>query len=405
MSATAKVGRNAKEESPGEWKLTGPPDILVTRESAIGHYSDRVQHKPIAFNQNHSDLPKFGSSFDGNYRAIEPFFKECYDDALEVIQKRFSDEAIKPQYTERSKGRSRATCPSCSQKYYSQIELLQHLKAEGNDICFCKVLRYAVENGLSTASLLLLEDGRINAKVDTSGLTILHYAAKHGRLEMVQLLLDRGADLNARDLHGSTPLYHSVELDVARLFLDRGADIETKHREEVTSLIKAAKLGNTEMIKLLLDRRANIEARDCHGQTPLNAATRRGQTDVIKLLLDRSANIETKNKEARTPLLVAARDGRADVVRLLLERGADTESRSNSGVTPLIAAARGGRADIVELLLDGGAHFKRQDDSGKTPLMWAVESGKADVVEVLRNRGARKSNSKVNVISRFFNSK
>ncbi|EHK43092.1 hypothetical protein TRIATDRAFT_33444 [Trichoderma atroviride IMI 206040] len=51
-----------------------------------------TKHKHIAFNQNHSDLPKFGSNYDENYRAIEPFFKECYDDALEVIHKRFNSE-------------------------------------------------------------------------------------------------------------------------------------------------------------------------------------------------------------------------------------------------------------------------------------------------------------------------
>ncbi|KAL7919211.1 hypothetical protein ACQKWADRAFT_210864 [Trichoderma austrokoningii] len=72
-----KTSATTKEESTGEWKLTGPSDILVTRDSAIGHYSDRVQHTYLAFNQNHADLPKFVNMYDENYRAVEPFFTNC----------------------------------------------------------------------------------------------------------------------------------------------------------------------------------------------------------------------------------------------------------------------------------------------------------------------------------------
>lgn len=74
--------------------MTGPLDILVTRKSAIGHYSDRVQHSSIAFNQNHSDLPKFINRYDENCRAIKPFFTDYYKNALEVIQKRFVEEGL-----------------------------------------------------------------------------------------------------------------------------------------------------------------------------------------------------------------------------------------------------------------------------------------------------------------------
>ncbi|KAL6896361.1 hypothetical protein GGI43DRAFT_385900 [Trichoderma evansii] len=93
-----KKSATTKEESTGQWKLTGPSDILVTRNSAIGHYSDQVQHNYIAFNRNHSDLPKFISHYDENYRAVEPFFTDCYNDALEAIQKRFVDEGLSPHF-------------------------------------------------------------------------------------------------------------------------------------------------------------------------------------------------------------------------------------------------------------------------------------------------------------------
>ncbi|UKZ60461.1 uncharacterized protein TrAtP1_001739 [Trichoderma atroviride] len=322
-----KKSATAKEESPGQWKLTGPPDILVTRTSATGHYSDRVQHKHIAFNQNHSDLPKFGSNYDENYRAIEPFFKECYDDALEVIHKRFNSEALNPKYTVNSTGRSRATCPSCSKTCMSQVKLLQHLKERGNDICYQDALRVAVQRGrMGITSLLLIGNERINAKDETAS-TLLHYAAAHERLDIVQLLLDRGA---------------------------------------------------------------SIEARDCNGYTPLNTAAHYGKTDSVKLLVNRGANIETRTKEGQTPLMLAAWNDRIDVVRCLLEQGADTEARNYYGLTPLTGVTYDGRADIVGLLVDGGAYIESQDDSGKTPLAWAVEGNNVDVVKLLRSRGAGK---------------
>ncbi|KAL7970871.1 hypothetical protein HDV63DRAFT_372603 [Trichoderma sp. SZMC 28014] len=89
-----KKSPTIKEESTGKWKLTGPLDILVTRESAQGHYSQQVPHSDISFNQNHADLPKFINKYDENYRAIKPFLTECYNEALEVIRKRFLCEGL-----------------------------------------------------------------------------------------------------------------------------------------------------------------------------------------------------------------------------------------------------------------------------------------------------------------------
>lgn len=146
-------------------------DILVTRNSAIGHYNDRVQHTYITFNENHSDLPKFMNNYNENYRAIKPFFTKCYNDALEVIQKRFVNEGLnhhhsvhislttaianqpssatapKPKYTANSRGKCRLTCQNCQRTYRSQVKLLRHSKESGNKDCYLKVLRDAVKNG------------------------------------------------------------------------------------------------------------------------------------------------------------------------------------------------------------------------------------------------------------------
>ena len=97
-------------------------------------------------------------------------------------------------------------------------------------------------------------------------------------------------------------------------------------------LRNAAKEGNTEEVELLLDRGANIEDKDIDGHTPLLLAAKWGKTETVELLLDRGANIEAKGRYGKTPLLLAAEEGDAEKVERLLNRGANIEAKDDSGM-------------------------------------------------------------------------
>ena len=84
----------------------------------------------------------------------------------------------------------------------------------------------------------------------------------------------------------------------------------------------AAEEGNTEEVELLLDRGANIETKDKDGLTPLMIAAKWGKTETVELLLDRGANIETKDKDGLTPLMIAAEWVKTETVELLIKHGA-----------------------------------------------------------------------------------
>ena len=218
-----------------------------------------------------------------------------------------------------------------------------------------KVLVKAMREGNTDTVKLLLELGAdINAK-NNYGWTALIYAARWGNTDTVKLLLELGADINAKNNYGWTALIYAARwgnTDTVKLLLELGADINAKNNYRWTALIYAARWGKTEIVKLLLDRKANIEAKDNHGWTALMIAARWGKTEIVKLLLDRKANIEAKNDYGSTALMIAARWGNTEIVKLLLDRKANIEAKDNFGWTALMIAETWPNKKIVKLLQD-----------------------------------------------------
>ena len=184
-------------------------------------------------------------------------------------------------------------------------------------------------------SLSLLAAGQAASSVDAQ----LLEAARIGDTAAVQQLLQKGANIEAKDESGRTPLmvadiYNST--NVMKLLLDKGANIEAKDKFDKTPLIDAANYGNAEVVKLLLDKGANIEAKISYdGDTALIRASDEGRSEMVKLLLDRGANIEARKENGQTALIVAANNGKPEVVKVLLENGAQIEARDTNGYTAL----------------------------------------------------------------------
>ncbi len=255
---------------------------------------------------------------------------------------------------------------------------------------------------LEVVALLLDEGAEIDA-VDEEGRTALMRASGgHSDLDTIKLLLDRGADLHTRDHSGCSALLHAArhwwDPEAVELLLDRGAEIEDRDSDGRTPLMIAAQHSkNPGEVASLLDRGADLEARDSIGVTPLMLAAREAKTpEVVALLLDRGAEIEARASEGWTPLMFAAVGWKSvEHVRLLLDRGAEIEARSEAGVTPLGAAANDAHnPEILTLLLDRGAELEARSDKGWTPLMQAASgtgSNSVDLVALLLDRGAEVS--------------
>ena len=135
---------------------------------------------------------------------------------------------------------------------------------------------------------------------------------------------------------------------------------------EWTALHHAAKCGEHAEVKKLLEGGADVNAKDKDGDTPLRIAVGRGHYKKVKHLLEGGADAEAKDKDGWTALHFAAKSG-LPVAYVLIEHGADVGAREKHGWTPLHVAAYHGRADIVKWLLEAGADAEARNEKGETP--------------------------------------
>ncbi|KAJ6101921.1 hypothetical protein N7486_004348 [Penicillium sp. IBT 16267x] len=245
---------------------------------------------------------------------------------------------------------------------------------------------------VSIARLLIDQGADVNAS-DSTGRTPLSRAAEHGHLDIARLLIDRGADVNASNSTRWKPLSRAAEhghLDIARLLIDRGANVNaTNDVTGWTPLSRAARHGHLDFARLLINRGADVNASDSIGWTPLSLATEHGHLDIASLLIDRGADVNTSDSIGWTPLSQAAAHGYLDIARLLIDRGVNVNgANGETGWTPLSRAIEHGHLDLARLLIDRGADVNMSNGAGCTPLSGALKKGHEAIASLLIDQGA-----------------
>jgi serine/threonine-protein phosphatase 6 regulatory ankyrin repeat subunit B len=156
------------------------------------------------------------------------------------------------------------------------------------------------------------------------------------------------------------------------------------------NLIESARKGDTAGVKALIDKGADVNAKNKDGDTALMSASLKGHTEIVKALIEKGADVNAKDKAGWTALMSASFYGYIEIVRALLNKGADVNAKSENGYTALMYASQYGRIEIVNALLNKGANVNAKNKDGKTALMWASEKGHTEVVKVLRQEEEKK---------------
>ncbi|MDD4954920.1 MAG: ankyrin repeat domain-containing protein [Candidatus Omnitrophica bacterium] len=221
---------------------------------------------------------------------------------------------------------------------------------------------------------------------DAYGDSPLHAVARRrdGGSEAVEVLIRKGADINAKDDAGHTPLQLCVasrNYQVAESLLKNGADIKVRDKSGKTVLHWAAQEGSYNMSKMLIKYEAPVNAKDNNGLTPLHLT-------VPSDSLFRSGRAFLK--KGKKPAGLSAYAGHYEIAELLLKKGADINAVSNGGITPLNLAAQKGYYRMVELFLKKGADVNIADKNGCAPLCTATKKGDKDIIELLESYSAKK---------------
>jgi N-acyl-D-amino-acid deacylase len=263
-------------------------------------------------------------------------------------------------------------------------------------------LATAIKNADAQAVRKLLDGGAdVNAR-DAEGNTPVILASFYAGPECVKLLIDQGADVNAANKAGATPLIRAATShEKTRLLVAAGADVRVRTALGNTPLILAARrAGNSRTVRLLLERGASATGRNDAGISPVLPAAASGDLETVRLLLDAGTKADESPQSNdptaaafagfRTPLMWAAYRNDVRMARLLLEHRADPNQSTYYG-NPLSHACWGDGFEAAKLLIARGASVNARDAVADfTPLHWAAgtELPRPRLVQLLLDNGA-----------------
>ncbi|KAL1436839.1 hypothetical protein MTO96_049239 [Rhipicephalus appendiculatus] len=268
-------------------------------------------------------------------------------------------------------------------------------------------------NGDVTRVKKLVTPHNVNSR-DTTGRksTPLHFAAGFGRRDVVEHLLQNGANVHAKDDGGLIPLHNACSFghaEVVQLLLKHAADPNARDNWNYTPLHEAAIKGKVDVCIVLLQHGADASIRNTDGKIPLDLAdpstrsvltgdyrkdellesARSGNEEkLLSLLTSINVNCHASDGRKSTPLHLAAGYNRVRIVQLLLQHGADVHAKDKGGLVPLHNACSYGHFEVTEMLIKHGANVNAMDLWQFTPLHEAASKSRAEVCSLLLAHGA-----------------
>lgn len=281
-------------------------------------------------------------------------------------------------------------------------------------------LTLAVRGGhLGVVALLIAKNARLDAPAPGNGSPLLIACERHN-FDIAHALLDAGADPNAADDLGRTPLLLALVTgrgDIEKELRDRGAtrgeleaqlilaargdnlpgvtailaqhpNVDTPGLAGETALLAASAHAGAAVLDALLAAGADVNVKTTSGKTPLTTAAARGDLAVLDTLLAAGAAADLTGPDERTALMIAAANGSLQIVQHLLLAKNNPNETDRAGLTALMLAARGGHTLVVLELIAAAAKVDAGSPAGRTALMFAAEGGHVATIDTLVAHGA-----------------
>jgi ankyrin repeat protein len=250
-----------------------------------------------------------------------------------------------------------------------------------------EVLHLAAEYGGPYLTAKLIDAGFSVSGLDEYQRIPLLKAARSGQVETVKLLLERGSDVNARDVDGLSALHAAVfsgSVETVKILIGNGSEIDAGSSDSgITPLLLAAHVGYLPIVQELVNSGADFNIRDKDGDNALMTSTISGNVDVACWLIQNVSHTDIKpNKAGHTPLTQAIHSVNYDIINCLLQNGFPVNLEDES-ISPLNAAAFKGNYAVAKILLESGANVNFKEEDGSTPLHLAAYRGHLQVVRLL----------------------
>ena len=240
------------------------------------------------------------------------------------------------------------------------------------------VVMYLLEQGADFRERNLYHDNILSYAAEHGYIDIIEWLVEHG-LDLKKEIKDMNYALRKAAYKG--------ELKAIKYLVNHGADVNGGvSGGEENPLMKAARYDYIYIAEFLVKKGADLEATNYDGNTPLHFAAYEGKIRMVKFLLEKGANINAKNKTNWNALMQATLEGFIDVANFLLEKGSEIDViGTEKGETALILAAWRSTENIVKLLLDNGADKTIKDKKGKTALDYAKKKFNENIIELLED--------------------